>query len=67
MKPCSVTDIVLMKTFNKTKQNNNNKKKKSRNEFMEVSTHPFPFQLTVQAPYQEKGVCLVLTLLWNTN
>lgn len=56
-----------MKTFNKTKQNNNNKKKKSRNEFMEVSTHPFPFQLTVQAPYQEKGVCLVLTLLWNTN
>lgn len=40
-------------------------KTKSRNEVTDVSTHPFPFQLTVQAPYQEAGMCPGLTVLCN--
>lgn len=46
---------------------NKQRKKRCRNEVTEVSTHPFPFRVTVQAPYQEADVCPALTLLCDAN
>lgn len=55
----SVTKLCSRGPFKKQK------KKVCRNEVTDDSTHPFPFQLTVQAPYQEAGMCPRLTVLCN--